>query len=274
MHTQTKSGLILSFKTREVKQIMKLKNIAYITAICVMIFSVLGTVVVFAPPQGPLLPAPIEVINPPDTTLAVTTPEGQSLDVTLDEPIEIVNPVGSTLDVTLDEPIDVILDEPIDVTLDEPIEIVNPVGGSLDVTLDEPIDVVITNTNSQMDITGWLHTTTSGNEDWNTFSLTANYDSVFIDTEGYREITVVFDSSQDAVDFGLAWTIDGQFRWVEGWTFGNEKPSPFTTPYGSSPTYFFKTYPVQGEMLEINWYAVSEVLSSGEHVSIAYYMTT
>jgi hypothetical protein len=235
---------------------MKLKKLLIITMVCLVVASIFGNIVVFAPPQTPLLPAPIEVINPPDSSLNVITPEGQSLDVTLDEPIEVVNQAGTSLDVSLDEPIAVTLDEPIDVKLDE------------------PIDVLVTNINSATDISGWLHTTQSGKQIWNEFQPTGNSAQVFIDTEGYREITIVFDSSKDSVDFGIGWTIDGMFRWAEGWTYGNEKPPTYTTPDGDTPRYFFKTYPVQGETLEIFWYAAAGVLYSGEGVSIAYYLTT
>jgi hypothetical protein len=235
---------------------MKIKELLIITSVCFAIASIFGSVLVFAPPHTPLLPAPIEVINPPDTALNIITPEGQSLDVTLDEPVNV--------------------------TLDEPIEIANPTGTSLavtldepiNVTLDEPIDVVVTNTNSVANISGWLHTTKSGKQIWTEFENTSNSAQVFIDTEGYREITIVFDSSKDSVDFGIGWTIDGAFRWAEGWTYGNEKPPTFTTPDGDTPRYFFKTFPVQGETLEIFWYAAAGVLSSGEGVSIAYYLTT
>ena len=219
---------------------MKLKRIAIIIVVCSIVSSIFGSIVVFAPPQGSLLPAPIEVINPPDTSLKVTTPEGQSLDVTLDEPIEVVNQAGN----------------------------------SLDVTLDEPIDVVVTNPNSAADISGWLHTTYSGSKIWNEFLEEGNSGIVLVDTEGYREITVVFDSSQDSVDFGIAWTMNSTFRWAEGWTYGNEKPPTYATPDGGTPRYFFKTYPVQGETLEIFWHASYQILSSGDVVSIAYYMTT
>jgi hypothetical protein len=217
---------------------MKLKNIAYITAICVMIFSVLGTVAVFAPPQGSLLPAPIEVINSPDSTLAVTTPEGQSLDVTLDEPIEVVNDEGDSLDVS-----------------------VNNFPDSIDVE-------------NTLDVSGWLHTTESGSQIWTTFGDEDQHGEVFIDTEGYREITIAFDSSQDSVDFGLAWSIDGVYKWAEGWNYGDVKLTGFTTPYDTTITYFFKTYNVQGEILEISWFADGGILSSGDGISILYYMTT
>ena len=102
----------------------------------------------------------------------------------------------------------------------------------------------------------------------------ANDGQLFIDTEGYREITVVFDSSDDSVMFGLAWELNNQFRWAEGWSFGSEKPPTFTTPFLTNPRYFFKTYTVQGELLQIFWYASEGTLASGDLVSIAYYMTT
>jgi hypothetical protein len=218
---------------------MNLKRIAIVTVVCALILSVLGSTSVFAPPQTPLLPAPVEVVNPPDESLNV-----------------------------------VVANDTLAVTLDESIEIVNPDGESLNVTLDEPIDVVITNTDSALNVSGWLHTTASGHEDWNTFLPAPNYDSVFIDTEGYREITVVFDSSNDTVVFGIAWELDGQFRWAEGWQFGDEKPPPFTNPLGQTPRYFFKTYSIQGEVMEIFWYAPDLALASGDLVSVAYYMTT
>ena len=221
---------------------MKLKRIAIVIVVCIIVSSIFGSIVVFAPPQGPLLPAPIEVVNPPDTSLEVTTPEGQSLDVTLDEPIEVVNQAGT----------------------------------SLDVTLDEPIDVVVTNPNSAADISGWLHTKKSDTKLWNEFlgPLVGNSGSWVIDTEGFREITVVFESSQNAVDFGIGWTINGDFSWAEGWQYGNEKPPSYTVPDGSTPRNFFKTYAVQGESLYIDWHAAAGILSSGELVSIAYYLTT
>jgi hypothetical protein len=235
---------------------MKLKRIALVTVVCAIIFSVIGSASVFAPPQTPLLPAPIEVINPPDESLNVVV-TNDTLAVTLDESIEIVNPDGESLNVTLDEPIDVVV-----------------ANDTLAVTLDEPIDVVVTNTYSPLDVSGWLHTTQSGHESWNTFNEGSDFANVFVQTEGYREITIVFDSSQDNVVFGISWLINDTIRDADAWTFGSQPSPTFTTPEGTTPSYFFKTYPVQGETLRIAWYAAAGVLWSGDFVDIAYYMTT
>ena len=237
---------------------MKIKNIAYITAICIMVFSVLGTVAVFAPPQTPLLPAPIEVVNPPDSTLEVTTPEGQSLDVTLDEPIEVINDEGDSLDVEVKN-------------FPSNVAVVNDVGTSLDVAVNNfPNNIAVNNfpnsidVENTLDVSGWLHTTESGSQDWVSLPTSA-HSQLSIDTDGYREVTIVFDCTEDTQIFEVAWMTDGRLYFAESWTYDEGKPDDVDTRY------FFKTYPIQGETMIIYWGPVPIIV---DLVSITYYMTT
>lgn len=212
-----------------------------------MITSIIGTKLVSAPnpnPGNPLLPLDVLITNTNPITVAV----------------------DGTVEITNTNPINVNIDgETVKIDDSTPLQ-VNVKDG-----------VKVTNTNAEaipVDVSGWLHTAQEGHQTWTEFQEEGNYQAIFIDTEGYREITIVFDSSKDNVDFGVAWELDGQFRYSEGWTYGSEKPATFTTPLGETPRYFFKTYQIQGELMEISWYAGYQVLASGDGVSIAYYMTT
>ena len=218
---------------------MKLKNVALVTVVCVMIFSVLGAISVFAPPPETLFPAPVEVINAPESTLEVTIPEGDSLDVSLDEPIAVVNDESDVLDVD-----------------------VNNFPDSIEVN-NFPDSIKVEN---NLDISGWLHTTQKGHQHWVAFPATPTTYGISIDTEGYREITVVFDSSISSVDFEISWELsDTYWYYAEQWTYSDEKTSTDTR-------YFFKTYDIQGQTLRIDF--KTDDLSNGQVVSIDYYLTT
>jgi hypothetical protein len=229
---------------------MKREKVIACLLIYALSLTILGGTIVFAPnpnPGNPLVPLDVLVTN--TDPIQVTIDSTQNVNVEIPDGVEVTNTV------TVDGTVEVDDSDPIDVEVPDGVEIKNT----------NPIPV---------DISGWLHTTQSAHQNWVTFDSTANYGQIFVDTEGYREITVVFDSSQDDVVFGLAWELDGEFRWAEGWKFAAEKPPTFTTPLGTTPSYFFKTYPVQGELLEIFWYASAGTLASGDLVSVAYYMTT
>ena len=259
---------------------MKLKNVAYITVICVMIFSVLGTAVVFAPPQSPLLPAPIGVINPPDSTLEVSTPEGQSFDVTLDEPISVITDEGDSLEVEVNnfpENVAVVNDvgSSLDVAVNnfpDNVAVINDEGSSLDVDVNNfPSSIAVNNFPSSinvengLDVSGWLHTTESGHQTWVSLA-SSTHDQLSIDAEGYREVTVVFDCSEDSVLFEVAWLTDGQLHFAESDDYGT-----LHSDTGGSTRYFFKTYQIKGQTMIIYWGPTTVPVSE---ISLTYYITT
>jgi hypothetical protein len=233
---------------------MKWKTVIAAILICLIAISTLGGGLVFAPsPGNPLVPLDVLITNtdPIQITIdgEVSINSSETVNVEVPNGVEVTNTVTVNGTVAIDD------SEPVDVEVKGGVEVLNTI----------PIAV---------DVSGWLHTTHHGHEYYSSFDAGANYDFNYIDAEGYREVTVVFESTQDSVLFGIGWTIDTVFRWEEAFTYGAEKPTASITPDGGTTSAIFKTYPVKGEILVIAYYAAAGVLASGEGVTIAYYMTT
>lgn len=235
---------------------MKMKKVIASVIIYTLALSALGVAVVFAPnpnPGNPLLPLDVLIKN--TEPIQVTIDGTVSIDNSETVNVEVPDGVEVTNTVTVDGTVAIDDSNPVDVKIPDGVEITNPE----DITLD---------------VTGWLHTTQYGHEYYSSFNAGMNFDSIYVDTEGYKEVTVVLESTRDEVLFGIGWTTDTVFRWEEAFTYGDEKPTVSNAPYGGTTSAIFKTYSVKGELLEIAYHAASGVLSSGESVTIAYYMTT
>jgi hypothetical protein len=235
---------------------MKMKKVIASVIIYTLAISALGVAVVFAPnpnPGNPLLPLDVLIAN--TEPIQVTIDGTVSIDNSETVNVEIPDGVEVTNTVTVDGTVAIDDTDPVDVEVVGGIEVLN--------TMPIPVDIA-----------GWLHTTQHGHEYYSEFNQGADYDFIYIDTEGYREVTVVLESSKDEVLFGIGWTTDTVFRWEEAFTYGAQKPALSNTPDGGTTSAIFKTYSVKGELLEIAYYAASGVLSNGQSVTIAYYMTT
>jgi hypothetical protein len=235
---------------------MKLKRVIASVIIYTLVLSILGGAIVLAPnpnPGNPLLPLDVLITN--TDPIKVTIDGTVSIDNSETVNVEVPDGVEVTNTVTVDGTVAIDDSDPVDVEVVGGVQVLNTV----------PIPVVAS---------GWLHTTQHGHEYYSSFDAGANYDFIYINAEGYREVTVVLESTQDNVLFGIGWTVDSVFRWEEAFTYGAEKPNAKITPGGGTTSAIFKTYPVKGELLEIAYYADAGVLSSGEGVTIAYYLTT
>ena len=222
---------------------MKREKVIACLLIYALSLTILGGTIVFAPNPNPGNPfVPLDVLITNTDPIQVTIDSTENVNVEIPDGVEVTNTV------TVDGTVEVDDSDPIDVEVPDGVKITNPE----DITLD---------------LTGWLHTTQQGSQVWNQgYGPGAFFSQMVIDTEGYREITVVFDSSISSVDFEISWELsDTYWYYAEQWTYSDEKTSTDTR-------YFFKTYDIQGQTLRIDF--KTDDLSNGQVVSIDYYLTT
>jgi hypothetical protein len=226
----------------EVKIKMKWKIALVFTLICAMTISILGGALVYAPaPGNPLLPLDVIVKNT--------------------DPIQV----------SIDGTVEIDSSENVNVEIPDGVEVTNTVtvDGKVGIDDSDPVNVEVANSNPlTVDVSGWLHTTKQGSQVWNQgYGPGPFYSQMVIDTNGYREITIVFYANENNAEFEIDWMLDGDFSTREEWVYSTEK-----TASGSSEDYFFKTYPIQGENLRIFFYVASA--SATTTIELHYYMTT
>ena len=223
---------------------MKREKVIACLLIYALSLTILGGTIVFAPNPNPGNPfVPLDVLITNTDPIQVTIDSTENVNVEIPDGVEVTNTV------TVDGTVEVDDSDPIDVEVPDGVKITNPE----DITLD---------------LTGWLHTTQQGSQVWNQgYGPGAFFSQMVIDTEGYREITIVFYTNENNAEFEIDWMLDGEFLTKEKWTYSAEK-----TAGGSSEDYFFKNYPIQGENLRIYFYIASA--SATTTVKLNYYMTT